>query len=185
MCVRACVVCFCLYHPVDPLKLSGLLENDDIVVSRRANSYVLTSVGSAGNSSSAAGKKKLHNTKLRSNGLETMLKKAGAGNFNMFSASSTNCPFKIDDCKLCVCGHFYFISSSADGITVTAIRNRSQNLTSDAEKEADISFIPTSIHSILHNILLLLKLILSHLIEIVLKWTLLMFPVFLFSFFFC
>lgn len=80
LCVRVFVY-FCLYHPVDPLKASGLLENDDIVVSRRANSYVLTSVGSGG-SSNVAGKKKLHNTKLRSNGLETMLKKAGAGNFN-------------------------------------------------------------------------------------------------------
>lgn len=55
----------------DQLKLSGLLENDDIVVSRRANSYVLTAVG----------KTKVHNTKLRANGLETMLKKAGAGKY--------------------------------------------------------------------------------------------------------
>lgn len=78
-------VCFVelLLHAVDPLKLSGLLENDDIVVSRRANSYVLTSVGSGG-SSVVTGKKKLHNTKLRANGLETMLKKAGAGNFSNF-----------------------------------------------------------------------------------------------------
>lgn len=61
--------------PVDPLKLSGLLENDNIVVSRRANSYVLTSVGAGG-----AAKKKPHIVKQRANGLETMLKKAGAGN---------------------------------------------------------------------------------------------------------
>lgn len=69
---------FCLQSAtpsVDPLKLSGLLENDNIVVSRRANSYVLTSVGAAG----AGVKKKLHNVKQRANGLETMLKKAGAG----------------------------------------------------------------------------------------------------------
>lgn len=73
-------------HPVDPLKLSGLLENDNIVVSRRANSYVLTSVGSGSGGASSGGgggKKKLHNTKLRANGLETMLKKAGAGIFKI------------------------------------------------------------------------------------------------------
>lgn len=50
------------------LKQSGLLENDDIVVSRRANSYVLTAVA----------KTKFYNSK-KANGLETMLKKAGAG----------------------------------------------------------------------------------------------------------
>lgn len=54
-----------------PLKHSGLLENDDIVVSRRANSYVLTAVA----------KTKTYNSK-KANGLETMLKKAGAGNSN-------------------------------------------------------------------------------------------------------
>lgn len=70
-----------LIRPVDPLKSSGLLENDDIVVSRRANSYVLTSGSGSGSGSGVAGKKKLHNTKLRANGLETMLKKAGAGTY--------------------------------------------------------------------------------------------------------
>lgn len=55
------------------LKQSGLLENDDIVVSRRANSYVLTAVA----------KTKTYNSK-KTNGLENMLKKAGAGNLIFF-----------------------------------------------------------------------------------------------------
>lgn len=45
---------------------SGLLENDDIVVSRRANSYVFTAVA-----------KKTYQPK-KANGLEAMLRKAGA-----------------------------------------------------------------------------------------------------------
>lgn len=66
-----------LHLPSDPLKNDGLLENDDIVVSRRANSYVLTAVGS---------KTKTYNPKLKTNGMETMLKKAGAGKFHSFSS---------------------------------------------------------------------------------------------------
>lgn len=58
------------------LEKSGLLENDDIVVSRKDNSYVFTAVV-----------KKPFNPK-KANGVEQMLKKAGAGNIQKIKSNA-------------------------------------------------------------------------------------------------
>lgn len=63
------------FNPIEKLKQSALLENEDIIVSRRANSYVLTAV-TKGKTYQASAKK--------ANGVEKMLKKAGAGKYGHF-----------------------------------------------------------------------------------------------------
>lgn len=111
---------------------SGLLENDDIVVSRRANSYVLTAVG----------KTKLHNLK-KANGLEKMLKKAGAG--NCLESDKIHQFFTLQFFQTQFTNSFVFFSKFSEGITITPVR-RSQNAASDTEKDGDSSFITTSTH---------------------------------------
>lgn len=56
----------------DAKSQSGLLENDDIIVSRRANSYVFTAVAKKGN------------------GPEAMLKKAGAEGITVTSIKAVD-----------------------------------------------------------------------------------------------
>lgn len=55
------------------MRKSGLLDNDNIVVSRKANSYVLTAVVQTKEN------KRTYNAAKKLNGAEAMLKKAGAG----------------------------------------------------------------------------------------------------------
>lgn len=133
---------------------SGLLENDDIVVSRRANSYVLTAVA----------KTKIHNLK-KANGLETMLKKAGAGNYKISFFNfkiRIDCLLKKTDKNFLVFFHLKnlmnfdcllimenFFSKFTEGVTISPVK-RSQNAASDTEKEADISFISTSTQNFLY-----------------------------------
>lgn len=64
------------------LKQSGLLENDDIVVSRKDNSYVLTAVP-----------KKTYTAAKKINGAQAMLNKAGAGTKLIFRKTLFNLYF--------------------------------------------------------------------------------------------
>lgn len=62
-------------HFADNLvRKSGLLDNDNIVVSRKANSYVLTAV-----LQTKENNKRTYNSAKKLNGAEAMLKNAGVG----------------------------------------------------------------------------------------------------------
>lgn len=132
------------------VRKSGLLDNDNIVVSRKANSYVLTAVVQTKEN------KRTYNSAKKLNGAEAMLKKAGVGESILLLNSwlrwvisvSTSC-FKSPKTNRFRRIHF------AEGVSLSAMRTRSQQAATEnapevtvinKSKSNQIAPTPTNLH---------------------------------------